>query len=477
MKFKELMDGLDCSVIAKRELERTLRIDAEFYSKEALISDRKIRAISHERLTKLVNVSDGNHAGISDRFQEEGVPYYRGQDAGTFFIENSSPIYIDSDTFSLPFMQRSHLKKSDVLLSIVGTIGSLSLVYSEKAATCSCKLAILRPKDPGNAEYLAAFLNCKYGQTQIKRLTRGAVQMGLILEDMDQLVVPTVGDNLIKQIRDTVISAHKKQEESASAYDAAETLLNQSFCFDNSSIPQSSISEKLYSQSFLMEDRIDSEFYQPKYDYIKKALYEYDPGVLTLDEIAIYLFTGEYAEEYSQKASSNNLCNYIRGTDIRFGSVEKDDKHCVNPANFTKFVSTGDIVTGRVGTIGNFGIVDDALDGAVCSDNILCFRLPEGYLPDVYTLYFNTPIINELIKRLARGSVQQRLNQETLRKVSIPLIHMDTQKKISSLVQKSYQLRKESMQLLEFAKRAVEIAIEQDEATAVCWLRERAGEQ
>ena len=82
-------------------------------------------------LTTYVNVSDGNHMGISDHFTDEGVPYYRGQDAGAFFIENSNPICIDEKTFELPVMKRSHLKKGDVILSIVGTIGSLSLVYSD----------------------------------------------------------------------------------------------------------------------------------------------------------------------------------------------------------------------------------------------------------------------------------------------------------------------------------------------------------
>src|ERR1019366_3372527 len=87
-----------------------------------------------------------------------------------------------------PFMLRSHLQKGDVLLSIIGTIGQSSIVSDSSPATCSCKLAILRPREV-QPEYLATFLRSSYGRSQIERLTRGAVRMGILLEDMDQLVV------------------------------------------------------------------------------------------------------------------------------------------------------------------------------------------------------------------------------------------------------------------------------------------------
>ena len=93
-----------------------------------------LSSLAHKPLTAYVDVSDGNHMGISEQFSDEGIPYYRGQDAGAFFIENSNPICIDEITFNRPVMKRSHLKQGDVLLSIVGTIGALSLVYSNKDA-------------------------------------------------------------------------------------------------------------------------------------------------------------------------------------------------------------------------------------------------------------------------------------------------------------------------------------------------------
>src|SRR5690606_29836892 len=96
-----------------------------------------------------------------------------------FFAEHASPQHISELAFSQNHMRRSHLRRGDVLLSIVGTIGELSLVKSAQEATCSCKLAILRPKKI-SAEYLAAYLASKYGRVLTKRWTRGAIQMTML---------------------------------------------------------------------------------------------------------------------------------------------------------------------------------------------------------------------------------------------------------------------------------------------------------
>ena len=77
-----------------------------------------------------------------------------------------------------------------------------------------------------------------------------------------------------------------------------------------------------------------------------------------------------------------------------------------------------------------------------------------------------------MIDRLARGSVQQRLNQETLKDLIVPIIDYTKQEKIAELVEESFRLKKQSEQLLETAKRAVEIAIEQDEETAMLFIEE-----
>ncbi|MDQ6960957.1 MAG: restriction endonuclease subunit S [Mariprofundaceae bacterium] len=120
--------------------------------------------------------------------------------------------------------------------------------------------------------------------------------------------------------------------------------------------------------------------------------------------------------------------------------------------------------------MGIFGEIRKEVSGSVYSDNVLNFKLPDSYIPSVYTLLFNSKYYFEFIDRLARGSVQQRLNQETLKELSIPIIDYKKQQQIAKLIEESFALKKQSEHLLEVAKRAVEIAIEESEAIALAYL-------
>ena len=371
-------------------------------------------------------------------------------------------------------MLRSHLKKGDILLSIVGTIGKVSLVSKDNKATCNCKLAILRPYDIKESALIAIYLKTKYGFDQVDKFKRGVVQMGYLLEDMNQILIPEFSNTFAETVAKAVEGIKTLTDSSTRQYSEAESYLIKEIGIDMSSITNGGVSIKSFSECFFIQNRIDSEFYQPKYDKIIESIKKYDANTKSIDEISNYVFTGECADEYfTYKAG---LCHYIRGTDIHEGIVDVDLEHAVEAERHGKFVSTGDIVTGRVGTIGNFGVISEALNGSVCSDNVLCFHLPDNYLPDVYALYFNSPIIKELTKRISRGSVQQRLNQETLRELIVPYIDENIQKEIDSKIKSSFVLKQKSEKLLECAKTAVEMAIEQDGTIAVSWLKSKIDE-
>lgn len=171
-----MLEGLEITEIQLSDLERTRRLDSQFYSPTNLATAEKLALQGAKPITEFATISDGNHMSISESFVEEGgIPYYRGQDIYHFFIEQSpSPMQIGEKIFRSSVMTRSHLRKGDVLMSIVGAIiGNLSLVKTDVDASCSCKLAILRPRSI-SPEMLATFLKSYYGQIQIQKFKRGA---------------------------------------------------------------------------------------------------------------------------------------------------------------------------------------------------------------------------------------------------------------------------------------------------------------
>ena len=88
-------------------------------------------------------------------------------------------------------------------------------------------------------------------------------------------------------------------------------------------------------------------------------------------------------------------------------------------------------------------------------------------LPDYLTLVLNSKIVRLQAERSAGGSIIQHWKQSEIENVSIPILPMSSQQKISAKVRESFALRAESKRLLDLAKHAVEIAIEQGEEKAM----------
>src|SRR3989344_5036105 len=135
------------STIQKSELEGARRLDAEYYQPEYMESKEILSRWATNKLDELAKVSDGNHGSISESFSGiEGVRYLRGKDLNDFFVSNDDPIYIPEKEYDR--IKRSHISKDDVLVSIVGTVGLVSIVADDSGKlTGNCKIAILRSKE------------------------------------------------------------------------------------------------------------------------------------------------------------------------------------------------------------------------------------------------------------------------------------------------------------------------------------------
>lgn len=172
--------------------------------------------------------------------------------------------------------------------------------YSNKDATCSCKLAILRPKKSDTEAVIAAFLKGKYGQAQIKRYTRGAVQMGLILEDTDQIIVPHFTDTLGKAIKQQIDLAYRIKEHSIQTYSEAQELLETHLGISKAEKCDLITSTETLLQSFKATGRLDAEYYQPQYRKLETALINYDP----MDTCSLSFHSPDLSFNHASAASS-----------------------------------------------------------------------------------------------------------------------------------------------------------------------------
>jgi restriction endonuclease S subunit len=98
--------------------------------------------------------------------------------------------------------------------------------------------------------------------------------------------------------------------------------------------------------------------------------------------------------------------------------------------------------------------------------------IDNNILPDYLTLVINSKVVQMQAERDSGGSIIQHWKPSEINNVVIPILPMEKQLEISQLVQESFRLRSESKRLLNVAKTAVEIAISENEETALNYLKE-----
>lgn len=451
-------------MVARSDLERTYRIDAEYFRKDFRTAELAVLNMPSDSVVAVAKVSDGNHFTISDAYTDVGVPYFRGQDvSGTFFAEIDKAIPITREAYDRPYMVRSHLKRGDVLLSIVGTIGSTALVDTDEPATCSCKLAILRPKSISSA-YLATYLASSFGQRRIEQLTRGALQRGLILEDADQILIPRIGD--VEGVIDRLIlQSRLARDNSRDALAEAEDLLLDALGLQGWAAPE----PLTYSRSaadISVAGRLDAQFHAPAVATLREELASrFDLAVLgNLGEV-----TNGRAVQYDPGGNVPIIRSGDVGKNRPFGDLLRASK-----SEPIFYLRKGDVLISSIG-FGSIGrvepvITDDEL-GTVSEVSVV---RQSALDPHYVTAFLRSIAGQRQLDRLITGATGQlHLYPRDIRGVFIPMVPEELQLMLREKAQQAEIHRLRSESLLAAARRAVEIAIEDSEAGALRFLSEQ----
>ncbi len=131
----------------------------------------------------------------------------------------------------------------------------------------------------------------------------------------------------------------------------------------------------------------------------------------------------------------------------------------------------GEILLSKDATPGIAHYLHEAPEKMIPAGGILRLKSKTDKIENEYlTLLLNSILTKEQINRDVGGSVILHWRPDQVAKTIIPILHQEKQNEIQQKVLESFNGRKHAKHLLEHAKRAVEIAIEQNEQTAIEWL-------
>ena len=446
------------SVIKLSELEGARRIDAEYYQPKYLSWMRTLKKGEYKFLEEKAFVTDGIHNSI-DYDPESGIRCFSAQYVKDNYFDLSGNTFISHRQHKLNL--RTSLKKGDVLISSVGTIGNAAVITEDLLpANADRHVGIIRLKQTSSIDsyFLCAFLNSKFGKFETFREATGNVQLNLFIEKIKRLVIPGIGNREIFSSK--VKLAIDLLRKSKSLYSQAEKLLLEGLGLKDFK-PKYELSYTANLSKAFEAHRVDAEYFQPTYHELIEYLntkFELKPlGKLLLDfQKGIEVGSENYEEEGKPFIRVSNLSVS--------GLVERDQKYL----NEELYQQLKDIYEPKIGeslltkdaTPGIAYVVKESIQGII-SSGILKLSINESEINEEYLALCINSIIGRLqVERDGGGSVITHWRPEQIKKLQIPILSNDRQQQIALLVQQSHEAKRRAKELLEEAKRKVEHMIE-----------------
>lgn len=472
-RYAQLLEGLEISILSLNQVRGsdnpTLRFDSSFFQQEFL----SLRCFPNE-IGAFTIVRSGTTPIDRDDDLNDGVILLKTVD-----IQNRPLSTVDLDSYYkispniAKRMEKTRLQPGDVLINIVGAttevVGRVALVPNEfPVANITQAMALIRDlSDTPQPELIFCFLAGKFGRVQIRRLARPTGQFNMNLPEVESIRIPKFHIEFSNRVRTIVEISKTARENSRQQLFDAEFLLSTGLGLNNWQAP-SSLTYVRQSAEVFLSGRLDAQHFQPHF----KALTDFIEGTGHGARLGNWLNVNQrgkqpqYADEGLPVVNSKHV---LRG-EVR---LDEDNRN----ATFGEddlLIHQGDVLmngTG-VGTIGRTAPYLHA--GAAIPDNHVTILRPKDGLDAVYLSVFLNSMAGQwqVEQRLRGSSGQIELYPNDIAEFKIWVAPPQVQQDIRQAVEKSHIQKQRAAQLLDAAKRAVEIAIEDSEVTALKYLEE-----
>jgi len=465
-----LLEGLEISEVMSSSLEYSGRLDAEYYRPEHLDNEKLLRNRSEplSALCDFIIGPFGSAFAVENYTDNKGYRYIRGKDVKPMRLCDDDNVYLPKADFER--LSKYALAEDDVLVSVVGTIGNSALIEPQHLpAIFSCKSTALRGHGI-NPKYLISYLNCRYGRSLLLRKERGAVQKGLNLDDVKMLDVYVAGQVLQEEIARVLDLSAKARKQSKACVTESESVLLHSLGLENWQAPESLSYVRGSSEAFAA-GRLDAEHFQESYYELRKKLQSHELGYCDVGELALSLTNGAEIREYQSDGTPYLRVGDIKNLTVDGSSVVKVDPALAEDEKKKVGLNVGDVLVSRSGSLAVTAVVEPEWVDALISSHLIRVRISDTKFDPYYVALFLSTLPGRMqIQQWSNGGVQPEISQPSLRQIIVPRLEITKQQEIRAGILAARKQRERATQLLEAAKRAVEIAIEDSEAAALAYL-------
>lgn len=451
------------SIIRLSSIEYS-RIDSEFYQPTYISDGEKFKKTKFKfnKLSKFISkpVRTGSTPKNRLIFKDEEIVSF----IKTNTLREGKIVYDSVEYLPKRSIRASdYIKDNSILVTIIGAtkdiVGRVAIKEKkDPISTTNQNVGIIEFKDSINPYFGMIYLQSDYGRHQLWRHSRQTEQVNLNCREIERVLFPEVSVNIQSVIGDLVKNSFELQFKSTQIYKQAEELLNKELGLDTLVFDK----PKSYVANFseVVENlRADADFYQTKFKQLSNHLSSLETEALG----KLCSFRKGY--EVGSKLYTENGPLFIRVSNLTKDGfkIGNSDKYISNQT-YSQFSvhqpKVGDILLTKDGTIGTCYVVDEEVKGII-SSGILNLDLRNLEIPKEYlALVINSKVCSMQADRDCSGALITHWKPEQIRKMRIPILSKEVMDELSNLVIASKKARKESIQLLEEAKKQVEDLIE-----------------
>lgn len=464
-----MLEGLEASVLKLSEVlheNGKARIDSGFFSKAAIAAERRIEGLPNAKLGEITSTFRKGIFDIkADTYVEanEGVQFVRIGDLKAGLIRKATTAWISH--FAHEAEKKTALKYGDLILSKTAYPAAAFVNIGECNAsqdTVAVRLSAEGKRD-FRTGFISAYLNALHGHALMARRFQGNVQQHLSLDDGKAVRVPKFSTTFQGRVHDLVVDADKKGDDVVAAQRRAEVALLAAFGLADWTPPEP-LSYSARASDAFAAGRLDARFFAPRI----QALLD----ILGRDGRNL----GDLAAPRRQKFRPQDCAtfDYIEIGDIDgAGAATSTSLACAEaPSRATWHVRPNDIITSTVRPIRRLSAqIAPEQDGYVASSGFVVID-PQQIAPELLLTFLRLPVICELLDLYASASMYPAVTEAHILGLPFPEIDTAVETQVVANISEVRAVKSQATHLLEAAKRAVEIALEDGEVAAKAFLDE-----
>ena len=451
---------LEVSVLKLSEVKdnESFRIDAEYFKKEYLENEDRVKN------AKIINsFIDTRIKNIRSFKLRKNFNYLQISDID---LKNGEYSVTEIDYKNIPDRATYVLQNNDICVSSVRpNRNAVALIKNPKRLIGTSGFTILRLASKDILpEFLYIFCKTNYFITKMMRANTASLYPAILDSDIYGCKIPIFPMSFQLEIQKLVKDSHNLLESSKTLYQEAQNLLYESLGLDSNNplksilnnqnqIPNYTI--KTLKESFLQTGRLDSEYYQGKYENVESFIKNYSSGYFKLEiaEIKDNNFIPEENKQYRYIELANI------GSDGNISTPIQDFGKNL-PTRARRIVREGDVIVSSIeGSLNSCALITKEFDSCLVSTGFYVLRT-KSLNSETLLVLFKSQFFQDYLKKFPSGTILTAISKDELQNILIPKIDSTTQEHIASYIQESFASKRESKALLEQAKQKVESAIE-----------------